>query len=168
MSKAFPMELPSVSDSWFDKDRRHWWGPWVFGKAATDPLVFHQRKIWSRSTVILLSHPLRFWALLNLFSLSARWETTLVRRRNSEAAMAAPEAPLCYVGIARQSSAFRLMKQMVLSFSKYVYSSCEFVGDFFWKNFGMRCCLIDSSWRDVGVGGRRRAWQGQARDQRLR
>ncbi|RVX04141.1 hypothetical protein CK203_015547 [Vitis vinifera] len=30
----------------------------------------------------------------------------------SEAAMAAPEAPLCYVGIARQSAAFRLMKQM--------------------------------------------------------
>lgn len=29
------------------------------------------------------------------------------------AAMAAPESPLCYVGIARQSAAFRLMKQMV-------------------------------------------------------
>lgn len=27
--------------------------------------------------------------------------------------MAAPEAPACYVGIARQSAAFRLMKQMV-------------------------------------------------------
>lgn len=28
--------------------------------------------------------------------------------------MAAPEAPLCYVGVAKQSAAFRLMKQMVL------------------------------------------------------
>jgi len=27
--------------------------------------------------------------------------------------MAAPESPLCYVGVARQSAAFRLMKQMV-------------------------------------------------------
>lgn len=27
--------------------------------------------------------------------------------------MAAPETPLCYVGVARQSAAFRLMKQMV-------------------------------------------------------
>ncbi|KAF5802728.1 putative G-patch domain-containing protein [Helianthus annuus] len=26
--------------------------------------------------------------------------------------MAAPEAPLCYVGVARKSAAFRLMKQM--------------------------------------------------------
>ncbi|KAL6006733.1 hypothetical protein ACLOJK_032226 [Asimina triloba] len=31
--------------------------------------------------------------------------------------MAAPEAPLCYVGIAKQSAAFRLMKQMVVFFS---------------------------------------------------
>lgn len=26
--------------------------------------------------------------------------------------MAAPESPVCYVGVARQSAAFRLMKQM--------------------------------------------------------
>lgn len=38
--------------------------------------------------------------------------------------MAAPEAPLCYVGVAKQSAAFRLMKQMVhpfLSPSDYFY-----------------------------------------------
>ena len=28
--------------------------------------------------------------------------------------MAAPEAPVCYVGVSRRSAAFRLMKQMVL------------------------------------------------------
>lgn len=33
--------------------------------------------------------------------------------QRSRGAMAAPEAPACYVGIARQSAAFRLMKQMV-------------------------------------------------------
>lgn len=32
--------------------------------------------------------------------------------QRSRGAMAAPEAPACYVGIARQSAAFRLMKQM--------------------------------------------------------
>ena len=37
-------------------------------------------------------------------------------------AMAVPEAPSCYVGIARQSAAFRLMKQMVCD---PVPSSCN-------------------------------------------
>ncbi|CAL5416380.1 unnamed protein product [Camellia sinensis] len=45
--------------------------------------------------------------------------------------IAAPEAPICYVGIARKSAAFRLMKQM------------------------------------VRVGRRRRAWEREARDQRI-
>ncbi|XWS48882.1 hypothetical protein CRYUN_Cryun13aG0114700 [Craigia yunnanensis] len=38
--------------------------------------------------------------------------------------MAAPEAPLCYVGIACQSAAFRLMRQMIL-ISMYVYFGWE-------------------------------------------
>ena len=86
--------------------------------------------------------------------------------------MAAPEAPLCYVGIARQSAAFRLMKQMVLSLSLslYIYMdpSCEFFGDFFSleKFFVIQFRFIDSTCCGAGVGGRRRAWQGQARDQR--
>lgn len=37
--------------------------------------------------------------------------------------MAAPEVPLCYVGVARESAAFRLMKQMVLSLFFSISSS---------------------------------------------
>jgi hypothetical protein len=33
--------------------------------------------------------------------------------------MAAPEAPLCYVGVAKKSAAFRLMKQMVRPLSSF-------------------------------------------------
>ena len=39
------------------------------------------------------------------------------RKTTSLKDMAAPEAPLCYVGVAKQSAAFRLMKQMVLPLS---------------------------------------------------
>jgi hypothetical protein len=49
--------------------------------------------------------------------------------QRSRGAMAAPEAPACYVGIARQSAAFRLMKQMVRDLtSSYRPRACFFVG----------------------------------------
>ena len=38
------MELPTVSDSWFDKGRRYWRGPWIFWKAPTDPRVSTNEK----------------------------------------------------------------------------------------------------------------------------
>jgi hypothetical protein len=58
---------------------------------------------------------------LSKFTLLPLLETTAPpnRRENKEEAeekaakMAAPEAPLRYVGIVRESPAFRLMKQMV-------------------------------------------------------
>lgn len=55
------------------------------------------------------------------------------RRRSKEADMAAPEAPLCYVGVARDSAAFRLMKQMVVFSSLFLILSNFKATIFTWR-----------------------------------
>ncbi|KAI7999037.1 hypothetical protein LOK49_LG10G02408 [Camellia lanceoleosa] len=56
-----------------------------------------------------------FLGLLELVDLRGLLSLSLcpvLRGRQKERKMAAPEAPICYVGIVRKSAAFRLMKQM--------------------------------------------------------
>lgn len=79
--------------------------------------------------------------------------------------MATPEVPLCYVGVAKKSAAFRLMKQMVSLISSGKYKS---------KNpvdvkvclmtlimIDSEICLIDGLYLYfAGMGRRRRSWQG--------
>ena len=71
------------------------------------------------------------------------------RKTTSLKDMAAPEAPLCYVGVAKQSAAFRLMKQMVLPLSLSL--SLENLNS---TVFDLILCLFIY----IGLGRRRRAW----------
>lgn len=165
MSKACPMELPTVSDSWFDKGRRYWWvGPMSFLEGTHRSTRLHRRKIWSRSTVILPSHPLRFRALLNLFSFCSLGNdfVSSAEQRSGHGRSWSPSL------LRRNCQAIRCFSPHETNGTVFLYK-CIFIFWVCWrfflgKVFGMRFRLIDSSWRDVGVGGRRRAWQGQARD----
>lgn len=74
--------------------------------------------------------------------------------------MAVPEASPCYVGVARKSAAFRLMKQMVVSLSLSLA--------------GMHICLCScymfiliTGWICAGMGRRRGFRERQARNQRI-
>jgi len=75
--------------------------------------------------------------------------------------MAAPESPLCYVGVARQSAAFRLMKQMVNPPSLIPPFNSFSVLYTYLLSASVLCIML-------GLGRRRRSRKREAGDQRTR
>ena len=61
--------------------------------------------------------------------------------------MAAPEAPVCYAGVQRESAAFRLMKQMVISSSLYFFSSDHVA---FFASSAEIDIVVAVKWLDLG------------------